>query len=58
MVNLTTAEQLVIGKYANFSVYGFNILLDRVRAPFVVHFYVNYMQCRSEAGAEGSVAPS
>jgi hypothetical protein len=38
MVNLTSAEQLVIGKYDNFSVYGFNILLDRIRAPFVVHF--------------------
>ncbi len=45
MVNLTTAEQLVIGKYANFSVYGFNILLDRIRAPFVVYFlYQLYVQ--------------
>jgi hypothetical protein len=45
MVNLTTTELLIIGTYDNFSVYGFNILLDRIRAPFVVYFlYQLYVQ--------------
>jgi hypothetical protein len=39
IVELASTELLRTDEYGNYSIYGFNIFLDRHREPFLVHIF-------------------